>query len=99
MNIARDEIEADLRLHVDRLAGLIGVRNLKRPKTLQATTLLVEQPGAKRASEIVLLGAHDDTLFSASGRDDNASAVAVMLERRSSSRVQRAPNDSICCVW
>jgi hypothetical protein len=84
MNVDRDQIEANLRLHVDRLAGLIGVRTLQKPKTIQATigfiegqwaemgytndrecydalgdeatNLIVEQPGSKRASEIVLLG-------------------------------------------
>lgn len=117
MNIGRDQIEANLRLHVDRLAGLIGVRTLKKPKTIQATigyiegqwtamgyvntrecydaigdeatNLIVEQPGTKRADEIVLLGAHYDTVFSTPGADDNASAVAVMLEV---SRLLRDPN-------
>ncbi|WP_372721133.1 M28 family metallopeptidase [Novipirellula sp.] len=108
MNIDREPIEANLRLHVDRLAGLIGPRTLQKPKTIQATigyiqsqwkemgytiqretydaegdeatNLIVEQPGTKRAEEIVLLGAHYDTVFCTPGADDNASAVAVMLE-------------------
>ncbi|GAA4467459.1 M28 family metallopeptidase [Novipirellula rosea] len=108
MNIDREPIEANLRLHVDRLAGLIGPRTLQKPKTIQATigyiqtqwqemgytvdresydaegdeatNLIVEQPGTKRADEIVLLGAHYDTVFCTPGADDNASAVAVMLE-------------------
>ena len=37
MNPDRDQIEANLRLHVDRLAGLIGVRTLQKPKTITAT--------------------------------------------------------------
>lgn len=108
MNIDRHPVEANLRLHVDRLAGLIGPRTLQKPKTIQATigyiqtqwqemgytvdresydaegdeatNLIVEQPGTKRADEIVLLGAHYDTVFCTPGADDNASAVAVMLE-------------------
>lgn len=113
MHADRDKIEANLRLHVDRLAGLIGVRTLKKPKTIQATigyiegqwaemgyandrecydamgdeatNLIVERPGSNckstgHAGEIVLLGAHYDTVFSTPGADDNASAVAVMLE-------------------
>lgn len=104
----RDTIEANLRLHVDRLAGLIGPRTLSEPKTIQATigyiesqwsemefaisretydadgdeatNLIVECSGTKRADEIVLLGAHYDTVFCTPGADDNASAVAVMLE-------------------
>jgi Zn-dependent M28 family amino/carboxypeptidase len=102
------EIEQNLRLHVDRLAGLIGPRTLSRPKTIQATigyieaqwnamgyavqferydalgdeatNLIVEVAGSRRADEIFLLGAHYDTVFSTPGADDNASAVAVLLE-------------------
>lgn len=108
MSIDRDQIETQLRLHVDRLAGLIGVRTLKKPKTIEATigyiesvwneigyeirretydalgdvatNLIVENPGTKRPDEIVLLGAHYDTVYTTPGADDNASAVAVMLE-------------------
>lgn len=104
----RDTIEANLRLHVDRLAGLIGPRTLSKPKTIvatigyiegqwsemgysitrecydalddEATNLIVEKAGTKRADEIVLLGAHYDTVFTTPGADDNASAIAVMLE-------------------
>ncbi|TWT66678.1 Aminopeptidase YwaD precursor [Allorhodopirellula solitaria] len=104
----RNEIEGNLRLHVDRLAGLIGPRTLQKPQTIQATigyiegqwaemgytndrecydalgdeatNLIVEQPGSNRANEIVLLGAHYDTVCSTPGADDNASAVAVLLE-------------------
>ncbi|TWT38043.1 Aminopeptidase YwaD precursor [Posidoniimonas corsicana] len=104
----RSLIEANLRLHVDRLAGLIGPRTLARPKTIQATigylqgqwgemgyhveqehydaygdeatNLIVEQPGRRRVDEVVLLGAHYDTFYATPGADDNASAVAVMLE-------------------
>jgi len=113
MNPSRDKIENNLRLHVDRLAGLIGPRTLSNPKTIEATigyiegqwaemgynhdrecydalgneatNLIVERPGSKRpesrkAGEIVLLGAHYDTVFCTPGADDNASAVAVLLE-------------------
>lgn len=108
MNADRDTIEAALRQHVDRLAGLIGPRTLSKPKTIQATigyiegqwsemgysserecydadgdeatNLIVETAGSKRADEIVLLGAHYDTVYCTPGADDNASAVAVLLE-------------------
>ena len=46
----------------------------------EATNLIVECPGAKHADEIVLLGAQYDTVFSTPGADDNASAVALLLE-------------------
>lgn len=108
MQHATDVIEANLRKHVDCLAGLIGPRHLKRPTTIEAaigyisqrwresgfsiqqetyaalgdeaTNLIVEQKGAKRSNEIVLLGAHYDTVPGTPGADDNASAVAVLLE-------------------
>lgn len=108
MSVDRITIEEALRLHVDRLAGLIGPRTLSRPKAIQATigyiesqwseigyrptrerfdalgdeatNLIVESRGAKRADEIVLLGAHYDTVATTPGADDNASAVAVLLE-------------------
>lgn len=108
MNAVKSQIESNLRLHVDRLAGLIGPRTLRKPKTIQATigymegqwsemgyqtvretydalgdeatNLIVEQIGTKRPDEIVLLGAHYDTVFTTPGADDNASAVAVLLE-------------------
>lgn len=100
-------IQDNLRLHVDRLAGLIGPRVLSRPKTIvaaigyienqwlemgykvereeydvegvTATNLIVESDG-KKNDRLNLLGAHYDTVLSTPGADDNASAVAVMLE-------------------
>lgn len=108
MKADTEQIESNLRLHVDRLAGLIGPRYLERPKTIQATigyiegqwtgmglsnsrecydalgnqatNLIVERTGTTRADEIILLGAHYDTVYCTPGADDNASAVAVLLE-------------------
>jgi hypothetical protein len=42
--------------------------------------LVAELRGETRPHEIVILGAHYDTVWSTPGADDNASAVAVMLE-------------------
>lgn len=42
MSIDRGTIEENLRLHVDRLAGLIGPRTLSKPKTIQATIGYIE---------------------------------------------------------
>ncbi|MCU0710479.1 MAG: M28 family peptidase [Pirellula sp.] len=109
--------ESHLRLHVDRLAGLIGPRYLEKPKSIiatlgyieghwnsmgyevtrecfdalgkEATNLIVEKPGTSRSDEIIVVGAHYDTVFSTPGADDNASAVAVMLE------VSRLLKDSV----
>ena len=47
MTIDKNQIETNLRLHVDRLAGLIGARTLRRPKTIQATIGYIEGQWAK----------------------------------------------------
>ncbi len=45
-----------------------------------ATNLIVGTSGTSRSDEIVVLGGHYDTVSSTPGADDNASAVAVLLE-------------------
>ena len=45
-----------------------------------ATNLIVERLGQRRPQEIVVLGAHYDTIPTTPGADDNASAVAVLIE-------------------
>jgi protein-tyrosine phosphatase len=47
MLIAHAQIESNLRLHVDRLAGLIGPRTLRRPKTITATIGYIESQWAE----------------------------------------------------
>lgn len=44
------------------------------------TNLVVERPGQERPQEIVVVGAHYDTVSGTPGADDNASAVAALLE-------------------
>jgi Zn-dependent M28 family amino/carboxypeptidase len=52
-----------------------------RTRELQdVSNLIVERRGKRRPDEIVILGAHYDTVPATPGADDNASAVAVMLE-------------------
>ena len=46
----------------------------------EVANLVAELPGSRRADEIVVLGAHYDTVWCTPGADDNASAVAVLLE-------------------
>lgn len=46
----------------------------------RATNLILERFGTKRPGEIVILGAHHDTEPETPGADDNASAVAVLIE-------------------
>jgi hypothetical protein len=43
----KNRIESNLRLHVDRLAGLIGPRYLQKPKTIQATIGYIEGQWAR----------------------------------------------------
>ncbi len=97
-----------LRQHVHVLAGLIGVRNTRRPSALEATLTylrreltaaghaVVEQPyevslrsarnlevtieGTRPGLPELVVGAHYDTAFGTPGADDNASAVAALLE-------------------
>jgi hypothetical protein len=42
--------------------------------------LIAEIPGSPRASEIVVIGAHYDTVYDCPGADDNTSGVAALLE-------------------
>jgi Zn-dependent M28 family amino/carboxypeptidase len=46
----------------------------------EVVNLVAELPGPTRVEEIVVLGAHYDTVWITPGADDNASAVAVLLE-------------------
>ncbi len=45
-----------------------------------ATNLIVEIEGTQATNEVIVLGAHYDTVATTPGADDNASAVAVLLE-------------------
>ncbi len=47
---------------------------------IEVANLIVERPGVKRPDEIVILGAHYDTVEFTPGADDNASAIAVLIE-------------------
>lgn len=42
--------------------------------------LSIERPGTHRSAEIVILGAHYDTVDTTPGADDNASAIATLIE-------------------
>lgn len=46
----------------------------------EAVNLVVERRGVRRPDEIVIVGAHYDTLPQTPGADDNASAVAMLIE-------------------
>jgi len=95
-------------MHVERLAGDIGERNVFLSEALQRAALYIEQEwremgyaverneydvsdircanlvaarkGGARQSEIILLGAHYDSVAGSPGANDNASGVAALLE-------------------
>ena len=97
-----------LQMHVERLAGDIGERNVFAPKALQRAAAYIEdeweamgydverleydvsgvrcanlittRKGTTRPSEILLLGAHYDSVVGSPGANDNASGVAALLE-------------------
>jgi Zn-dependent M28 family amino/carboxypeptidase len=46
----------------------------------QPANLVAERPGTQRTDEVVILGAHYDTVPETPGADDNASAVAMLIE-------------------
>src|SRR5215471_6992542 len=98
------QLSANLKSHVEKLAGTIGERNIIHYKSLQkgaeylekslssdgyqvssqeyvadgraVRNLIAEIPGASRGSEIVVVGAHYDTVFDCPGADDNTSGTA-----------------------
>lgn len=55
----------------------------------EATNLIIERKGVKRPDQIVILGAHHDTVPETPGADDNASAVAVLIEAAKLTNGQR----------
>jgi hypothetical protein len=66
---------------VDPLAGRL-------PETSTYVNLEADIPGKAKATEIVVVGAHYDSLFGTVGANDNASGVAAVLE------IARALKDS-----
>jgi Zn-dependent M28 family amino/carboxypeptidase len=63
--------------------GALGcevARQTYRAEGVESSNLEVTVPGMARASEIVLVGAHYDTVPGSPGADDNASGVAGLIE-------------------
>lgn len=60
--------------------GFAVVRQTYLADGVESSNLEVTVPGSARASEIVLAGAHYDTVPNSPGADDNASGVAGLLE-------------------
>ncbi|HEU4417038.1 MAG TPA: M28 family peptidase, partial [Candidatus Angelobacter sp.] len=62
----------NLGYHVDSQEYVVQMRKVHN--------LSVEIPGRALASEIVVIGAHYDTVYDCPGADDNTSGVAALLE-------------------
>jgi hypothetical protein len=75
-------LEAAVRLIERELSdsGYVVERQVYRAAGAEVANLIVEIKGTTRPAEIVVVGAHYDTVPSTPGADDNASAVAVLLE-------------------
>ncbi|MFI4859963.1 MAG: M20/M25/M40 family metallo-hydrolase [Phycisphaerales bacterium JB063] len=63
----------------NQLGQVVSVETYATPAG-EAKNLVVEWPGTTKADQIVIVGAHYDTVRRTPGADDNASAVAMMLE-------------------
>lgn len=63
-----------------RVRASLEVRNALRPEGRTAFHVVGEIPGADRAGELVMLGAHLDAHHFAQGATDNAIGVAVVME-------------------
>jgi len=108
MNGEKQGLTHRLQMHVERLAGDIGERNVFAPEALQLAAVYIEdewetmgydverleydvsgircanlvttRKGSARSGEILLLGAHYDSVIGSPGANDNASGVAALLE-------------------
>jgi Zn-dependent M28 family amino/carboxypeptidase len=61
-------------------AGYAVARQTYTASGHEVSNLIAELPGGRKKNEIVVLGAHYDTVATTPGADDNASAVAVLIE-------------------
>jgi Zn-dependent M28 family amino/carboxypeptidase len=63
-----------------RDAGYDVAREVYTASGANVANLIAELPGGRKHDEILILGAHYDTVAATPGADDNASAVAVLVE-------------------
>lgn len=76
--------------HYNRIARLVernvpvtlevDIRNAFQDRDLGMFNIVAELPGADKADEIVMLGAHFDSWHAGTGATDNAAGSAVMME-------------------
>ena len=55
-------------------------RQTYEARGVECSNLIVQRPGSAMSDEIIIVGAHYDSAYEAPGADDNASAVAGVLE-------------------
>jgi Zn-dependent M28 family amino/carboxypeptidase len=82
-HVARPEALQAAEAYVRRSWEAFGCEVVRQPYTVsgvECANLEVSIPGCARASEIVLAGAHYDTVPGTPGADDNASGVAALIE-------------------
>lgn len=69
--------------YIERQFVAIGDTVTRQPYTVETSevaNLVAERPGTHRPEQIVVVGAHYDTIPTTPGADDNASAVAMLVE-------------------
>ena len=67
----------DQQFHVQ---GYDVARQVYQAKGVESANLEATRSGSKRSNEIILIGAHYDSVFGSPGANDNASGVAALLE-------------------
>ncbi len=60
--------------------GIVGELAMRLPEESTYVNLEADIPGLAKAGEIVVVGAHYDSLFGTRGANDNATGVAALLE-------------------
>ena len=75
LGAGRDLIAAEWRRQ-----GYDVVRHVFSVDAVPCTNLEVIRPGRERPAEVLLLGAHYDSVVASPGADDNASGIAALLE-------------------
>ena len=83
--------------YIERQFSEIGDTVVRQPYAVdgaEVANLIVERRGSSLADQVVVVGAHYDTIPTTPGADDNASAVAMLIEvalaRRQSDAANRA---------
>lgn len=83
---ARSVFQGDTLVRAERFiagqltqAGWEVTRQTYRVQGVECANLVAERKGASKPAEIVVIGAHYDTVPQTPGADDNASGVAVLL--------------------